>query len=85
MPEHESQLQALLGERAQLMDEVLKLNPEAHVTFHYPTGKGEWGFQVHEWGKPLSGFHKDMVSACEEAISRMKNTKKENIYNPNDI
>jgi hypothetical protein len=59
-------LQAVLDARAAAVAELKRLNPNAHVTYHHPAG-----FQAHEWGKPLSGFHRDIISACNEAVAKL--------------
>jgi hypothetical protein len=55
-----------------LTKQLQRLNPDAHCTYHHPTGVGEWGYHVHEWGKPISGYHPNKLVALREAISVLK-------------
>lgn len=64
----DSALQAYLDAQTKAVEKVKKLNPEAHATYHHPTGRYTHGWQVHIWGKPVSGMHATLVAACDEAI-----------------
>jgi len=70
----DSQLKRLLDAESSAIAKMKQINPESHVTYHHP-GFGEHGWQAHEWGKPLSGFHPDIISACNEAVSNLKTTR----------
>lgn len=54
-----------------IMDEIQKFEPEAHCTY-FP---GEEEYQVHVWGKPLTGFHKSHLAALEDCLKTLEETK----------
>lgn len=54
------------------MKELLKLESNAHVTYHYPT-VDSGGWQVHVWGYPLSDKCQNKLDAVYEAIENLKN------------
>lgn len=64
----DSELKAILDETSKLEKKLKKLNPEAHCTYHHPTGNSPHGFQVHEWGKEITGFFPSKNAALIEAI-----------------
>ena len=72
----DDELLALLEARSEALAKVNRaltkirgIKSEVCATYHHPTGLGEYGWRVHEWGTPLSGFHSDLISACMEALS----------------
>ena len=65
----DSKLQAILDAEAKAMAMVKAIRPEAHCTYFHPTGCHESGFQIHEWGRCLSGFHQNKIDACFEAFT----------------
>lgn len=71
-----TELQALIDAETQAFSEVKKLNPNAHCTYHHPTGCHNSGYQVHEWGKAISGFHQSKIAACCEAVQILSGLKK---------
>ena len=63
----DSQLQAIIDERFYYRKKLKQIIPEACCTYHHP-GPDKGGWQVHEWGKPLSSFHNTEIGAIKEAI-----------------
>lgn len=59
---------AMFVEQDRLMNEIRKIEPEAHCTL-FP---GEDEFQIHVWGVPLSSFHKSRIAALREALERLQ-------------
>jgi hypothetical protein len=64
----DSEAQALFAEQDRLFKELQKAEPEAHRTC-FPE---EERWQIHVWGRPLSGFHSSMISALTEALKKVK-------------
>lgn len=54
---------ALFVEQDRIMNEIRRSEPDAHCTL-FPS---EGLFQVHVWGRPLSGFHSSRLAALKEA------------------
>jgi hypothetical protein len=65
----DSKLQALLDRNAALMERVRLLEPEAHCTYHPADGL----FQVHVWGRPISGMFSDRGEALNDALTKLTN------------
>lgn len=63
----DSKAQALFAKGDALMRSVASVEPEAHCTY-FP---GEQCFQVHVWGRPLSGFLSSRLAALQEAANRL--------------
>ena len=61
----DSEAQALFKEQVRLLAELKELEPQAHCTY-FPY---EGVFQVHVWGRPLSGFHTSRIEALRRAIN----------------
>lgn len=59
----DSEATALFAKQDALLATLRKSEPEAHCTY-FPS---EGTFQVHVWGRPLSGFHRSEIAALEEA------------------
>lgn len=57
----------LFAQQDALMAAIQKIEPEAHCT-HFPY-EGE--FQVHVWGKELSGLRRSKIEALNEALARL--------------
>jgi hypothetical protein len=64
----DSELQALIDAGTFLMKEIRKVEPEAYCTY-FPA-EGQW--QVHKWGKEISGFHGNKLGALQEALTRLQ-------------
>lgn len=64
----ESQSAALKSVNTALT-KIRGVKSSAYATYHHSVGFGEYGWRIHEWGSPLSGFHSDLISACREALS----------------
>lgn len=60
----DSEATALFAEQDRLMASVRKIEPEAHCTY-FPT---EGQYQVHCWGRPLSGLRPSKLGALQEAL-----------------
>lgn len=58
-------LQAVFDRQNSLMEEILKINPNACCTY-FPV---ENVYQVHEWGKPISQAHKNKIDALMDALN----------------
>lgn len=60
----DSEAMALFKRQDELMTLVKEREPEAHCTY-FPS---EGLFQVHVWGRPLSGMRSSKIAALEEAL-----------------
>lgn len=60
----DSEATTLFARQDALLAQVKKKEPEAHCTY-FPM---EQRFQVHAWGRPLSGMHVSRIAALEEAL-----------------
>lgn len=68
----DSELQALIDNRAKLLADVRKFEPSAHVTFHAPHGNSAGGHIVHVWGRELSNYHPSVEGALLEMLNERK-------------
>ena len=64
----DSQALALFKQQDDLMAKIKLKEPEAHCT-RFPE---EELFQVHCWGRPISGFHKSKIAALEDALAELE-------------
>jgi hypothetical protein len=64
----DSDLQTLLDNREQLLNRVRQYEPEAWVTYHFPSG-----VVVHVWGRELSGYHSTTEAALLDALNKLNN------------
>lgn len=60
----DSEATALFKRQDDLMARVKEREPEAHCTYFPSDGL----FQVHVWGRPLSGMRASRIAALEEAL-----------------
>ena len=60
----DSATQAALDAQAKALAAIQAANPDAHATY-FPM-EGQW--QIHVWGRPLSGFHATKAGALREAL-----------------
>lgn len=67
----DSELKALWKNQDNLLKRVKAFRPDAHCTYHHPTGRTVSGWVVHEWGKEISGYHETMVLALLDAIDKL--------------
>lgn len=63
----DSEMQALHNHQEALLREVRRHEPEAVCT-RFPM---EETFQVHVWGRPLSGHHSSRSEALSAALARL--------------
>lgn len=64
----DSELQALIDRDKSLLKTIRKIEPEAHCTYFHRDE--QW--QVHKWGNPLSGFHRNKLVALQEALTNLQ-------------
>ena len=57
-------MQKRINSEREMLADVQKLHPGACVTY-FPM-EGQW--QVHVWGRPLSGMHNSKMIALSEAL-----------------
>jgi hypothetical protein len=63
----DSASQRVINNRAKVLEAIRKVEPEAHITFHY--GSEIW--IVHVWGKSISGEHKYYGNALLDACDKL--------------
>jgi hypothetical protein len=64
----DSEATAMFARLDELLRRVRVREPEAHCTY-FPS-EGQW--QVHVWGRELSGMHASREIALNEALRRME-------------
>lgn len=70
---YDSASQAALDAQDKALRIIKTKEPEAHVTY-FPV---EHEYQVHAWGRPLSGFHSTRAAALWDALERLNLTQEE--------
>ena len=61
----------LFAQQDALLEAIKVIEPEAHCTLFPEEGL----FQVHRWGRPLSGFHRSRIAALQEALEKLHGRK----------
>ena len=65
-------LESEVEEYKKLTKELKKLNPEAHCTLVHGAGLHQDYYNVHEWGKPISGDFSNILDALNDGITKLK-------------
>lgn len=63
----DSEATALFARQDKLMSQIREIEPEAHCTY-FPHDSL---FQVHVWGRPLTGMCASRVAALESALEKL--------------
>lgn len=58
-----------------LLDKILAIEPEAHVSYYHGTVHPS-GWQVHKWGYSLSKICASKIDALTEALKGLQSIKK---------
>jgi hypothetical protein len=66
----DSKATALFAEQDAAMAKLRRSEPKAHCTYFPMEGK----FQVHVWGRQLSGLRHSKLEALNEALDRLENS-----------
>lgn len=54
-----------------LLDKLLSIVPEIHITYHHPTAH-PGGWRVHKWGFGLSKMHEHKIDTLAEALKNLQ-------------
>lgn len=64
---YDSKTQRALNAQEEVLKAIKTKEPEAHITY-FPL---EQQFQVHAWGRPLSGFFSTRAAAISDAYTKL--------------
>lgn len=64
---YDSKTQRALDAQEEVLKAIKTKEPEAHITY-FPL---EQQFQVHAWGRPLSGFFSTRAAAISDAYTKL--------------
>jgi hypothetical protein len=66
--------------REKARKEVMDLyRGQCHCTFHHRSHYPEWGYQWHNWGKPIGEMFPNFYDSCHSAIDEFKEIERCNI------
>lgn len=72
----DKKLQDVVEQEKESAQKILKMNSEAHCTYHHPQCDSSYGYQWHEWGKPIGKMCPNFLDACDSALNTNSNMEK---------